>query len=193
MSAVLLALLVLSGCLSMERPYPEKNFFLLEVHRPDGPRQLPENAQIYLQRVIVHPPYHEKNFVYRTGGFAYEIDYYNEFLVRPFEMLSDQVIQWFEQARSPLSDRVNSAEAVLKIAATEWYGDFRDPNNPRAILKIEATLSHENQTARMTYPRSIPLESRSASALVAAWNEALEEILAQLETDLAAVDWNEQS
>jgi hypothetical protein len=71
------------------------------------------------------------------------------------------------------------------------YGDFRNPNSPRAVLEIEFFLTSEIAAKpgilmQNRYAKSLPLTGRTPEALVKAWNHALEEILTSLTADLKA-------
>jgi hypothetical protein len=81
---------------------------------------------------------------------------------------------------------------VLEGTVNALYGDFRNPNSPRAFLEMEFFLTSEvpgqpGILIQKRYAKSVPLTGRTPEALIKGWNEALEEILNSLVTDLKAI------
>jgi ABC-type uncharacterized transport system auxiliary subunit len=78
---------------------------------------------------------------------------------------------------------------VLEGSVNALYGDFRNLNKPAAVLEIEFFLHNEDSAnpgivLQKRYIKTVPLSGRSPEALIKGWSQALESILADLNTDL---------
>ncbi len=81
------------------------------------------------------------------------------------------------------------ADWLLEGRINELYGDIREGGAPKSVLAISFTLFDDRsaglETAfKKTYEVSVPADRTSAAAILAAWNEALRQILTELEGDL---------
>ncbi|MGH7971939.1 MAG: ABC-type transport auxiliary lipoprotein family protein [Limisphaerales bacterium] len=188
---------LISGCLS--RPALHTQTFAF-----DPPADSPPKAAASSQRVItirslrVAPPFDDRSLIYRTGEFAYNADPYAEFLVSPADSLRPPIRSWMRQ--SDFFRTVVETGSALKpnsmaeITILELYGDFRRPPEPAAVLTLRFVLldSPEGIPGKLAfereYSRRVALNARNAQALMAGWNEALNQILVQLGSDLRRVD-----
>jgi uncharacterized lipoprotein YmbA len=186
-------LIVLSGCVSFERNYPDQHYFVLEVKRNVNPSTTPGNGVVEIADVRISPRYTEKSFVYRTSEARYESDFYNQFLVAPAVLITEEIRKGLAQShvfRHVIgSSNQLQPTHVLEAAVNDLYGDFRNGSAPKAVLEIEFFLSKETDSTpqiimEKRYAKSVDLSRRSPEALVQGWNRALEEILAALVTDL---------
>jgi cholesterol transport system auxiliary component len=186
-------LCLLSGCIRLQSSYPEKRYFLIDVSRRGVVSPRPADGVLKVVTFSVSPQYEGKDFVYRKTDIAYESDFYNEFLISPSDMFTEQVRQWM--ARSGLFRQVSDlgsydeATFFLGGTVTALYGDFRQVAAPRAIMEIEFVLAHDVLAKRKVafqnhYRREIAMDKASPQALVEGWNEALRQILIDLEKDL---------
>ena len=196
MAAPFLALSVaaLSGCLS--RPPLVQQSFAFAV--PESVTNAgPRNGGILVIRSIrVAAPFDSQSLIYRTGEFSYERDPYAQFLVDPASSLLQPLRAYFRASgffaavATPGSGL--PANTQVEMFVRQLYGDFRDRAKPAAIMDIEFTffdvsnerpqkvLFHEN------YMRRIPLQARTAEAVMAGWNQALQEIVSELNSSLRA-------
>ena len=188
---ILLALA--SGCVGIERSYPDKRYFVLEVNRNVNPSNSPGNGVLQIANIRVSPRYEDKGFVYRTSGSSYESDFYNQFLVSPAALLGEELRKGL--AQSQIFRHVINASSqlepthVLEGVVDALYGDFREPGAPKAVLEMEFFLRKESASkadivAAKRYARSVAVNGRSPEALVKGWNEALDAILSALVADL---------
>jgi len=188
---ILLALA--SGCVGIERSYPDKRYFVLEVNRNVNPSNSPGNGVLQIANIRVSPRYEDKGFVYRTSGSSYESDFYNQFLVSPAALLGEELRKGL--AQSQIFRHVINASSqlepthVLEGVVDALYGDFRDPGAPKAVLEMEFFLRKESASkadivAARRYAKSVAVNGRSPEALVKGWNEALDAILSSLVVDL---------
>jgi len=188
---ILLALA--SGCVGIERSYPDKRYFVLEVNRNVNPSNPPGNGVLQIANIRVSPRYEDKGFIYRTSGSSYESDFYNQFLVSPAALLGEELRKGL--AQSQIFRHVINASSqlepthVLEGVVDALYGDFREPGAPKAVLEMEFFLRKESASkadivAAKRYARSVAVNGRSPEALVKGWNEALDAILSALVADL---------
>jgi len=188
---ILLALA--SGCVGIEKSYPDKRYFVLEVNRNVNPSNSPGNGVLQIANIRVSPRYEDKGFVYRTSGSSYESDFYNQFLVSPAALLGEELRKGL--AQSQIFRHVINASSqlepthVLEGVVDALYGDFRDPGAPKAVLEMEFFLRKESPSkaeivAAKRYAKSVAVTGRSPEALVKGWNEALDAILSALVADL---------
>ena len=188
---ILLALA--SGCVGIEKSYPDKRYFVLEVNRNVNRSNPPGNGVLQIANIRVSPRYEDKGFIYRTSGSSYESDFYNQFLVSPAALLGEELRKGL--AQSQIFRHVINASSqlepthVLEGVVDALYGDFREPGAPKAVLEMEFFLRKESASkadivAAKRYARSVALNGRSPEALVKGWNEALDAILSALVADL---------
>ena len=187
----LLVSLFCCGCVALERSYPDKRYFVIEVE--DGKSGNPGEGQILaMSNLQISPRYADRGFVYRTSETEYESDFYNQFLSSPAVMIS-------EETRKALSASSNfkfvvgpssslAANYVLEGSINSLYGDFRKASAPAAVLEIEIFLHNESPAnpgivLQKRYMKAVPLNERSPEALVRGWSEALEAIVAMFVAD----------
>jgi len=186
---------VCSGCVSFEKSYPDRHYFVLEVRADADPLDPTTDEILQVSNMRVSPRYEDKSFVYRTSDTSYEADFYNQFLVSPASLITEEVRKGLTAARvfkyviSPSSDLPPAYVLIGTVNAL--YGDFRNTNAPMAVLEIEFFLTSElpakpGIVMQKRYAKSQPLNGRSPEALVKGWDEALEAILTSLIADLKA-------
>ena len=185
-------LLLLPGCVTLERSYPDKHFFVLDI---DGVKPLdnPHQGVLQISSVRISPRYQAKNFTYRLSDTSYESDFYDEFLIAPATLIAEELAKGLTRA-AIFQHVIDSSSQLapthsLEAAVNAIYGDFRSGSAPKAVLEMEFFVSKETAgkseiLMQKRYSKSVPLERRSADALVKGWNKGLEEILANLAADL---------
>lgn len=194
---VVVLFVMLSGCVTIEKSYPDKHYFVLEVHRNVNPAKASGIGILEVVEARLSPRYAERSFVYRTSEARYESDFYNQFLVAPASLISEEIHKAL--ARSHIFQHVIGSSSqlqpthVLESGVSALYGDFRDINAPKAVLEMEFFLSREASgrseiVLEKRYSQSVQLRARSPEALVKGWNEALDAILASFTADLKAVN-----
>jgi uncharacterized lipoprotein YmbA len=209
--AMLAVIIFFSGCVSFERSYPDRRYFVLELPRENAPANPAGRGVLQLAAVRVSPRYADRNFVYRRGDTRFESDYYNQFLISPSTLLTEEIRRALERAgifryvvgpAHPLTPT-----HVLDSSVNVLYGDFRDLQAPEAVIEIEFFLSREAPAQPQSlaqvgsaenadlasgivfhkrYQRIEPVAERTPAALVQGWNRALENIVMSLIADLKA-------
>ena len=198
-SSVLIAALgLIAGCVSMEKSYPDKRYFVLEASRGESAANAKAGAVLLVSTLRVSPRYEGRSFVYRRGDGSFESDFYHQFLVSPGALLTEEVRRTLAQAQVAqyVIGTASQLEPThnLEGSIDALYGDFRDVNAPKAVLEMEFFLSKESLTkaeivTRKRYVKSMAVVGRTPEALVKGWNDALNEILAALIADLKAVNF----
>ena len=182
-----------AGCVTLERSYPEKRYFVIQVEEPK--RTGADNGQILaVTNLHISPRYADRSFVYRTSEAEYEADFYNQFLSPPAILISEETrkalaaspFKFIVAPSSPLTPNY-----VLEGSINALYGDFRNLSAPAAVLEIEFFLHNENPASpgvvlQKRYRKSIALKERSPQALARGWSDALEAIVAEFIADLDA-------
>jgi cholesterol transport system auxiliary component len=149
-----------------------------------------------VRSVEVSPLFAGRALVYRTGPNSYELDSYAGFLVAPDHALAIPIRSYlrnsglFQDVVEPGSP-VKADESV-EIHVSEFYGDFRKPGPPAAVLSLrmiffEARNFSVSQVVwQKDYSRRVPLKSNTAADVVAAYDQALAEIMTEATSDLAS-------
>ncbi|HEY2921007.1 MAG TPA: ABC-type transport auxiliary lipoprotein family protein [Candidatus Binatia bacterium] len=190
---VLLLFLFCSGCVNLERGYPEKRYFVIDLGDSAQPPNAAGNQTLLVSSLRISPRYADKSFVYRTSDAGYESDFYNQFLTSPDIMISEEVRKGL--AASPAFKYVVGPASqlqpnfVLEGSVNALYGDFRNLNGPSAVLEIEFFLHNEDAgnpgiVLQKRYAKTVALSGRSPEALVKGWSQALGSILTDLSSDL---------
>jgi cholesterol transport system auxiliary component len=145
----------------------------------------------------ISPRYEGQSFIYRLSEGSYESDFYNQFLIAPAALVTEEVRRGLDQSRifQHVINSANQLQPTYRLEGTvnALYGDFRNAGTPRAVLEMEFFLSKLTPGApeiviAKRYSKSVPLSGRTPEALVKGWNEALEGILAALVQDLKSAN-----
>jgi hypothetical protein len=136
--------------------------------------------------------------VYRLGDQQYEKDFYNAYIATPSSMFSNATRQWLDQSGI---FRLTVAQGTsffpfytLQATIDELYGDYR--SKPEAVVSVQFFLTVTNPniptpliTAKR-YTQRVALANNLPQTLVLGQQQALAEILQQLEADLFAASAN---
>ena len=194
--AALLLFVLSAGCVSLERSYPEKRYFVVELGENAQQSNPAGDQTLLVSGLRVSPRYADKSFVYRTSESGYESDFYNQFLTSPDTMLSEELRKGL--AASPAFKYVIGPSSqlqpnyVLEGSVNALYGDFRNLDKPAAVLEIEFFLHNEDNAnpgivLQKRYTKTAPISGRSPEALVKGWSQALSAVLTELNSDLEKI------
>ena len=192
-----LTLLVLSGCVSLAKSFPDKHYYALDVTRQGEPGVPVSGAVLDVRGLFVSPRFEGKELVYRTGDTRYESDFYNAWFVSPSAMLTQQIQNWLRQAR--LFEHVVAtpsyldATHILEGTVTSLYGDYRQQGGQKAVVGMQIVLIEDTSTRtaivfQRDYQQMVELTETSPDELTRGWNEGLQQIFMALEEDLRRVD-----
>jgi cholesterol transport system auxiliary component len=169
------------------------NNYNLDVHR-DGETGEQSLAKILkVRRFHIASGFEGSGLVYRTGKVSYESDFYNRFLSPPESIITETVQQWLSESRvftNITDDRsVVESDYVLEGKVLSLYGDYINPDEPKAVFEIRfslidtKTVKH-SMVFQKVYRVSSATVSRSPSDLISGYNNCMEEILTEFEKDL---------
>lgn len=193
---VLCLVIFCSGCISVERSYPDKRYFVIEMGEvPKAPKTLSagDHGVLLVSDLHISPRYAGTEFVYRTSETRYESDFYNQFLSPPATMISEELRKGlaegtvFKYVIGPSNEL--TANYVLEGSINALYGDFRSLNAPAAVLGIEVFLRSQDPAKpgillHKSYRKSVAIDQRTPEALTKGWNQALQQTVAMLLADL---------
>jgi ABC-type uncharacterized transport system auxiliary subunit len=181
-----------TGCLS--RPALHKQTFLFNAPAIGATNIVAGGRVLGIRSLQIAAPFDRRSLVYRTGEFSYVGDPYAEFLESPAEELMEPVRGWLLRDGN-FQEVVNRGSALkpdtlVEINISQLFGDFREPNHPTAILTMRFTFFDAPDGVpgkvilQREYSRSIPLGAPSATALMKGWDQALEQILGEVSSNL---------
>jgi ABC-type uncharacterized transport system auxiliary subunit len=180
---------VLYGCGS--RTALNQRIFLLEVSRDLPRHKTSKDVILDVAQFSIDAAFSTKSFVYRKSQSEYETDFYNQFLIRPEEMITEKTRRWlsesglFKLVLEPGS--YTNATHSLEGNIIALYGDFSNESQPKATMGIcffVVKLSEKSVVFGKTYSAVSDVETRTAEAVIAAFDKCLTTILSDLEKDL---------
>jgi hypothetical protein len=183
---------LLAGCMQLEKPYPQKQSYVLEARRGGDSPAAPIGTRLLIRNLGSSARYRSKNFIYRLSDLQYQADFYHEFFTSPSAMIAEESGLWLQQA-GLFSQIVEGGTPppthILRSKIGALYGDFTPGQPATAILEIQFVLIADRDINPQTllnrnYRRSIPLVDHSPETLLRGWNLALKEILTEFEGDL---------
>lgn len=188
----LLILLVCASCGGIQRDYPEKRAYAVDVTRP-GEARAGGSGTLLVRRTAASDAWDSRAFVHRFAGGRVEADYYNEHFSPPAETVGDELLEWLS-ASGVFAAVVaeDSAQLPTHVLETRLVGIYAEhAPNRAAVLEVQAfLLDYTSSPAAIllqeTYVERTPLEDDGAPTLVAGWQAVLTRVLARLERDLAS-------
>lgn len=185
-----LAMLVLGAC-SLSRPNPDQSSWLVTPERTAAPRATPVNMHLKMGNFSANAPYDGKSLVYRMSDNKYEKDFYNVYLVYPRDMVANATQKWLTQSNAftLIIEQPTTFFPMYQLQGVidEFYGDYRD--QPTAVVTIQfyASSSFNGKNGMFSTPRitkRVPLADKSTQALINGQQQALSEVLQELEQRL---------
>lgn len=183
--ALTLCALLLGAC-SLSRPAVEIHSYLLAPQWPQKQRDA-QQMRIRVQPFEIAPQFEGKPLVYRFSDVRYEADFYNEFLVAPRIMLMEQSAEWLRRAGYEATSNGGRNDYILNVAVSAMYGDFSQPQQPRAVLTTRFALAGPDvaqPVLEREYTVGVPIADRSADSVVQGLSAALTQTLTKLTAEL---------
>lgn len=186
-STLLLAGALLTGC-ALSKPNPDQSAWLVTPERTAPPRTTPVSMTLKMGSFSANTPFDGKSMVYRLSDNRYEKDFYNVYLIYPRDMVSNATREWL--VRSNAFTQVLEQSSVffpmyqLQGVIDEFYGDYR--GSPEAVVTIQFYASTSVNADKFIFSspritRRVALRDKSPQALVDGQQQALNEILTELE------------
>lgn len=181
---VLIPAVLLSGLacrIGPNQPYPARDRFgviATGINRVQGS----PHGTLRLERVRVAPPFDQRSFVYRTGELSFDIDYFNQFVAAPADLLTAEVLTGLKASRR--FEQVVPPEILLDmpyrldVTVTRLEGDFRNPARPAAVIALrmillEVTGGGARILAQDVIEEAQPIPAATARDLSEGWGKAL--------------------
>jgi ABC-type uncharacterized transport system auxiliary subunit len=172
------------GCISLQQKHVEQNQYELKLALPGKvAKHISGKLDVYYPQIDYQ--FASSSFVYRVSDLKYITDYYNVFFGSPIDQIQEGLIKYLHSARvfNYVAEDVYplKADYALKTTVFALYGDYRNPNLPKAVIGIRFVLLDLRDTQKVVldknFKEEIPLQAKSSEALVAAWNTGLNRIL----------------
>jgi cholesterol transport system auxiliary component len=197
---VLTAMTVVGGCLRFAQGPPNKHYYALGALRPAETSASTAGGILKIRKIRISPPFEGAEIVYRTSETRYETDFYNEWLISPSAMVTQQLVGWLTNARvfRHVVDTSSSLEAdyLLEGTVDALCADLRMNGSPKAVLRMQIVLikdrpAHDRIVFQREYQEVVDVADSTADALVSGWNDGLQHSLIALEKDLrnAGLGW----
>jgi uncharacterized lipoprotein YmbA len=178
----LLLTTVLSGCISSKYIEPKKYMFDLQTE-PVKKHHKKYVCSVLLESVTYVEPFNQLDFLYRINSDRYLEDYYHTFLVAPAIQLDTQFRDYLKaNGHFNLNiTRVAGAKNRVKMKLVELYADYRDRNNPQAVVTLNFVLTKlVNGKAVVIMDKelrsAISLNQKTSECLLAGWNVGINDI-----------------
>ena len=175
MLSVLLCLMLV-GCISSK--YVERKQYLFDVQKNLAKKITTScKCSVFIDHVVAEPPFDQLDFLYRIKSGQYLVDYYNGFLASPTEQL-DAILEAYLNTNGEFKNK-------LQIKLTELYADYRDRNNPQAVIALNFLLTKvvDDKTVVLLdrlLRSSIAIKEKDTDNLLRAWNIGIQDILKQM-------------
>ena len=148
----------------------------------------PLNLPVKIAAVEVMSPFDLQNFWYRLGPTHYLQDDYRGFATVPARQIGQQL-------RLALNGGINvKNEWMLYCYVTDLYADYRERDNPSAVIGIKFALCYTGKNVvknglykQFSYKERIKIVGANAEALVTAWQSGFEKIVKTLQIDIKRV------
>lgn len=190
---ILLGTVFISACASFSRPALERQHYLLEAERPETAiHHPPSDIVLAIRPVRLAPAFDAKPFVTITTQGRVEADFHNHFFLPPGEMLTSVLRSWLAESAifahvTDLSS-LKTPDLVLEGYVSALYRNMSGGSG-RAVCAVQFLLLRTGHGGakvvfQQDYRQEVRLSNASAPELVRGWNQALTNILVNLETDL---------
>lgn len=190
LSVGFVAAIASAGCLSKPALVRETFYITGPEHPAEASPSAPV-ASLAFRQFTVAPGMENRSFLYRISDDGFEQDPYAELLVPPSRALPQALRAHLRQ--TGVFQRVNepgsnaAAKFQTEAVVTEFFGDFRVPAEPKAVLSLRFTVFDGTAPVlEKEFQRRIPIPARTASALAAGWNQALREIATEFAASMKA-------
>lgn len=178
----------------LAKEYPSKKYYLITVDNSKFGNLKKKFPYVKVNKFKISSIYDSKNFIYKYSEVGYEADFYNEFLVFPVTNISEVFTRWVDQVDlGLLSPSVFENEKLYILSGNiiSLYGDFRDSKTPLAIIEIDVYIQRALDMGivyRRKFEQKIKIPKPEPEELVKGWNLGLQNILIDLEQELAKLN-----
>ena len=191
-----------SGCIHLQKSFPDIKTYCLDAGSGEHAAYAGPVISVRLNPISVVPQFADRYLTYRTDEIRYESDFYNQLIASPAVIIKDQAHVWLKG--SPAIEFVLPTDVstnpyyLIDGKVLEFYGDYRRSDEPKAVLKMEWTVSKSDPEGmkvlfQKVYPEAISIPGTSPQSLVEGWNQDLVKILSVFEGDLITLAENSKN
>jgi uncharacterized lipoprotein YmbA len=183
-----------AGCSGLEKPYTDKELYVLELTDATAKSTAPANLDkpVRINRVRVVQPYNTPLFVYKTSAGTITSDYYRGYAASPEQLLTGGLVDWFNShgpAYAISAGSLADETFVLETQCTKLLGDYSNPQSPAATVHFRFQLLKSSAQAVVpvwagSIEKTVPLKADTAQGLVDALSQAVREVYAELSAEL---------
>lgn len=190
----LLALALFAGCVNLDKPAADKQYYHINPARQGEPKPPFGNVTLKLRRLSVSDLYSTRELVYQMDGGRMVSDFYNMFFVTPQNNLTTELKNWLA-ASGLFAHIIEPGSMVVPTLTLEGvvnslYGDY-STSSPAAVVSMQFFLVDESKPNNdivfsRSYSQRIPFDSPGPDKLVKAMTKGVQTIFRELEQDLAS-------
>jgi len=202
--ATALALLTLLGAIASGCSLPavvaqqrtERRYYMVDPARQGEPDRANAKTTLKVRPFTVSPGFETHELIYKIGDQRFDSDYYNLLFMLPGPAMTQATRKWLD-ATGLFGHVVDSTSQAEETHALEGnliglYGDYTNPQTPKAVVEIQFFLLKENKANftvifQKSYRQETPLEGGSAENLANGLQKSLGAVLTALEGDLKGV------
>jgi cholesterol transport system auxiliary component len=185
------AVLGATSCLSGPAQAPRT--FSIDPPAPQSPVST-GSVILALARVEVMAPYSGQSLVYSMGEHGFQRDPYAKFIAPPSSLLTAAIRGYLANAdfvRDVVAPGDSKLSAVtIEVAVSKLAGELRVGGSSAVLvmrIRVRSSSGGDHEPSEIlikNYTASIPIAQATAQTVVNAWNQGLEIIMAQFQSDL---------
>ncbi len=185
------------GCSGLKKEPLDKNYFDISINlTASNQSNINHGGTLLIKEFAINLAFDSHSFVYRIEKNEYLNDYYNEFISYPAKLITQKIeeglcsSQYFRSAQTNMKQDIDFR---LSGKITRLYGDYQEPDNPKAMIEIRMVLEKRaDNTFKVitgkTYTAHENISSRKPAHLVSGWNAGLSKIVIQFINDFNPPD-----
>jgi cholesterol transport system auxiliary component len=186
-------LLSIAGCAKQQF---NKQRYWLDIERSKSDSNIKTSAILGVEPFSIDSAFRTRGIVYKKTAHQYKGDFYQEYLIPPAQMMTEQTSRWLRDsglfARVLEPGSIMQSTHVLEGHIGKVYVDASQGNQYVAKLEISFYLlkkekRHEKILFGKTYTASKLMETSKTEDYFKALEAALTEILQQYENDVTAL------
>jgi len=193
LTAYVTILFSIAGCAKQQ--YGKQRYWL-DIERSKSGSNINTNAILGVEPFSIDSAFRTRGIVYKKTAHEYQGDFYQEYLIPPAQMMTEQTCRWLRDsglfARVLDPGSIMQSTHVLEGHIGKVYVDASQGNQYVAKLEISFyLLKKEKRDEKIlfgkTYTSSKPMESSKTEDYFKALEAALTEVLQQYENDVVAL------
>jgi len=199
LTALALLCAIVSGCalpavISQQRT--ERQYYMLDPARTAPTIQANSKTILKVRPFTVSPGFETHELIYKIGEQRFESDYYNLLFMLPGPAMTLATRKWLDASGlfGHVVDSTSQAEETHNLEGNlvALYGDYSNPQAPKAVLEIQFFLLKETKgdytvAFQKNYRQETPLEGGTPQNLADGLQKSLGAVLTALEGDLKGV------